>query len=202
MNNASQRRGAKRRGCRRNTRRTVGGDSVGYGFGGSTLPNVNNYGQVNTQQNCNAALRPGTLGGQDMAGATGLPGMRGGRYQFAGEVLPNGLVVSGAGSIPCEASRHNPLNAGTTTPTTNPISQSGGVAFLQETTAGYTQLASPGDAGVGRHSDGTPFMLNVPDGGRLGMSPACVKTGGRRKRVQRRRRTQRKRKGSKRTRKH
>lgn len=198
MNNASQRRGAKRRGCRRNTRRTVGGDSVGYGFGGQTLPAVNNYGQVNTQQGCNAAVRPGTLGGQDMAGATGLPGMRGGRYQFAGEVLPNGLVVSGAGSIPCEASRHNPLNAGTTTPTT----QSGGVAFLEETTAGYTQLGSAGDAGVGRHSDGTPFMLNVPDGGRLGMSAACVKTGGRRRRRAQRKTKRKSRKHRKGSRKH
>lgn len=50
---------------------------------------------------------------------------------------------------------------------------------LEETTAGYTHLRSAADAVVTQA--GVPVMFNVPSGGRLGESSACVKTGGRRK---------------------
>ena len=50
---------------------------------------------------------------------------------------------------------------------------------LEQTTAGYTHLRSGADAVVTQA--GVPVMFNVPSGGRLGESSACVKTGGRRK---------------------
>jgi hypothetical protein len=66
---------------------------------------------------------------------------------------------------------------------------SGGTA-LEETTAGYTHLRSGADAVVTQA--GVPVMFNVPSGGRLGESSACVKTGGGRKSSRKNRKSSRK----------
>jgi len=183
---------------RHSKRRIVGGDSGSYSFAMKPVyGGVPDSNQV-MREGCNAALRPGILGGQSQGSGQGLP-MRGGRYEFAGEVDPNtGVWTSGGSSIACEGSLHNPLNSGNGTPSTNLLlRQSGGMAGvdqaysggipLQETTAGYTHLADGGDASVGRFSDRSPFMLNNPVTGRVGVSSACLTTGGsRRKRSNKR----------------
>ena len=158
----------------RRMRRTSGGSSHSYSFGGPVAPGAPYAATVVGSGECNAAYRPGT---GLIASDSGLPGMKGGRYEFSGGVTPGGLVVSGGQSIPCERSNPSPLNSGSGL-------QSGGsapyeTAFLQEQNAGYTQLASGGDDGVIRGAGGSVNMINVPIQG-AGISPACVKTGGRR----------------------
>lgn len=174
---------------RRSKRRIVGGDSGSYSFAFKPVyGGVPDSNQV-MREGCNAAVRPGILGGQSQGSGTGLP-MRGGRYEFAGEVDPKtGMWTSGASSIACEGSLHNPLNSGYGTPSTNLLlRQSGGMASvqqaysggvpLQETNASYSQLGD--DASVGRLSDGSPFMIHNPNTG-VGVSAACLRTGGSRR---------------------
>jgi len=151
-----------------------GGQTQYYSFGAAVSPAAPGNAAV-----LKTDFSPVTAPGRGLTGsAGGLPMMKGGRYEFAGSVNPaNGLWESGGASIGCEASRG-------ATPTTSPIMrQSGGVApfpfALQETTAGYTQLAAGGQIPVG--GDGTPIMLHVPAGGRVGISPSCITTGGRRR---------------------
>jgi hypothetical protein len=106
--------------------------------------------------------------------------MRGGRYSFdlstsstfGGTPYTSGIpqVVS----IPCESARSNPLNA-----------QMGGVGGIDSAayvapTAGYTNTAS---TWVG--STGAPSMLQTPYDARI-LNPACMKTGGARRRTRRR----------------
>ena len=175
---------------RHSKRRIVGGDSGSYSFAMKPVyGGVPDSNQV-MREGCNAALRPGILGGQSQGSGTGLP-MSGGRYEFTGQVDPStGMWTSGGSSIPCEGSLRNPLNSGYGTPSTNQIlRQSGGMAGvdqaysggvpLQETTAGYTHLSDGGS--VGRLSDGSPFMLNNPVAGRVGVSAACLTAGGSRR---------------------
>ncbi len=61
---------------------------------------------------------------------------------------------------------------------------------LEQPTAGYTHLRSGADAVVTQA--GVPVMFNVPSDGRAGVSSACVKTGGGRRRRSRKGRKNRK----------
>jgi hypothetical protein len=158
---------------------------------------------VTPQSSCMAVDRPGMIPTPQTG--LGLPGMggggrrrrsrgskrrgqRGGRYSFdlgssstfGGTPYTSGIpqVVS----IPCESARHNPLNV-----------QMGGVggidsAFYSAPTAGYTNTPS---TWVG--STGAPSQLQTPYDARV-LNPACMKTGGGRRRTK----TSRKRKGSRR----
>ena len=158
------------------------------------------------ESSCMASVRPGTLADFSPAGTGGLPGMgggrrrmrkgtrgrrmrakrsrrrqRGGRYSFdlgsASTIAagtPWGTGIPQVMSIPCESARSNPLNL-----------QAGGVggidsAFYTAPTAGYSNTPS---SWVG--STGAPVQVQTPyDAGIL--NPACMKTGGaRRRRVKR-----------------
>ena len=140
------------------------------------------------QSSCMASARPGMIPTPTMG--LGLPGMgggrrrrgsrrkasrrkmRGGRYSFdLGTSATFGGTPWGSGipqvvSIPCESARHNPLNA-----------QMGGVGGIDSAayvapTAGYTNTAS---TWVG--STGAPSMVQTPNDARI-LNPACMKTGG------------------------
>jgi hypothetical protein len=157
---------------------------------------------------CLAADRPGTLVNFS-AGSGGLPGMGGGRRRMRGTRgkmvkrkgsrrqrggrygfdltssatfggTPWGSGIPQVMSIPCESARSNPLNL-----------QAGGVggidsAFYSAPTAGYTNTPS---TWVG--STGAPSMLQTPYDAKA-MNPACLTTGGgRRRRTKRNKRTKR-----------
>ena len=165
------------------------------------------------QSSCMAEVRPGYI--SNPGGGSGLPGMgggrrrrlrgskrrgsnrgskrqRGGRYGFdlsASSTFggtPWGSGIPQVMSIPCESARSNPLN------------QQGGVggvdsAFYSAPTAGYSNTPS---TWVG--STGAPSMLQTPYDART-LNPACMKTGGARRRG--RKGSRRSRKGSRRSRK-
>jgi citronellol/citronellal dehydrogenase len=162
------------------------------------IPGVDTGVSFKEVSSCMAADRPGLLSSYAPAGAGGLPGMggggrrrrgtrgkgkgkgsrrqRGGRYSFDLTASPTvggtpwGNGIPQVMSIPCESARHNPLNL-----------QAGGVggvdsAYYVAPTAGYTNNPS---SWVG--AAGAPVQIQTPyDAGT--MNPACLKTGGGRKR--------------------
>ena len=197
----------------RNTRRHRGGGlGQGYAFNPTPLVTGVDTGlSFKEVSSCMAADRPGMLSNYAPAGVGGLPGMggggrrrrrgtrgrkgkrgsrrqRGGRYSFdlTASPIPGGTPwgngIPQVISIPCESARSNPLNL-----------QAGGVggidsAFYVAPTAGYTNNPS---TWVG--AAGAPVQIQTPyDAGT--MNPACLKTGGGRKRRRgtRGRRTRRK----------
>ena len=186
------------------TRRLRGGGlGHSYTFGAPIVPNLDAGQTVVPQSSCMAEVRPGYISNPP-AGA-GLPGMggggrrrgkkrgrktqRGGRYSFDLSTsatfggTPGTSGIPQVVSIPCEAARHNPLN------------QHGGVggvdsAFYSAPTAGYTNMPS---TWVG--ATGTPSLLQTPYDART-LNPACLKTGGGRRRRGSKRRSRRR--GSKR----
>ena len=115
--------------------------------------------------------------------------MHGGRYGMSmtgDEFLalgPRGGMMATAERISCESGV--PPHVSQTTPTQPSVAMRGGGAlqlaptpFLQEQTAGYT--TSPSSFLT---ATGSPILLNIPAGGRMGV-PACEQTGGRRGRKQ------------------
>lgn len=200
---AKRHRGTKRRGTKRRGRGQRGGGAGigGYTFGGPITPGapVGNTAEVLPMDSCQAATRFGLVS-QSTGAGTGLPGMRGGkrrsrgtrrrpqrggRYGFdlSAPVAPAAPWAGGIPQvmrIPCEAARPNPLNA-----------QAGGAPggtgspYMTAQTAGYTNEPSPW---VG--STGAPSMIQAPYAAGT-MNPACLKTGGGKRRGRR---------GSKRTR--
>lgn len=121
-----------------------------------------------------------------------LPKQRGGRYtvDVGGAVLGTN-VFAPVNRIACEGSTPNPLNPGPHTPSTQPPllrgggrstrKQKGGVwgvdsAAYYAPTAGYGNTPSTWVS-----STGTPSMLQTPYAAGA-MNPACLKTGGGRKR--------------------
>jgi hypothetical protein len=104
--------------------------------------------------------------------------MVGGRWGFEQpEVVGSaGIALSARDHVPCEATRHNPLN------------QAGGVGgpdsmFYQAPTAGYTNVPSDRLGGAsGTLYDGrTPYLVQVPYEART-LNPACQTVGGGRRR--------------------
>jgi hypothetical protein len=181
----------------RNTRSHRGGGlGQGYAFNPVPLvPGADTGLSFKEVSSCMAADRPGMLSTYAPAGAGGLPGMggggrrrrrgtrgrkgrshRGGRYSFdlTASPIPGGTPwgngIPQVMSIPCESARHNPLNL-----------QAGGVggidsAYYVAPTAGYTNNPS---TWVG--AAGAPVQIQTPyDAG--AMNPACLKTGGGRRR--------------------
>jgi len=180
------------------TRKTRGGGlGQSYTFNPAPLINGVDTGlSFKPESSCMASVRPGTIVG-DVGGAGGLPGMgggrrrtrnknkkgsrmrrqRGGRYSFdlgspslIGAGPPWGAGIPQVMSIPCESARSNPLNL-----------QSGGVggvdsAFYIAPTAGYTNNPSTWLA-----STGAPVQIQTPYAAGM-MNPACLKTGGARRR--------------------
>jgi hypothetical protein len=186
---------------RRGTKKLRGGGlGQSYTFNPAPLvPGADTGISFKPESSCMASMRPGTIVG-GVGGAGGLPGMggggrrrskkgrratrgrkqRGGRYSF--DLGPASLIGAGppwgAGipqvmSIPCESARHNPLNL-----------QAGGVggvdsAFYIAPTAGYTNNPSTWLA-----STGAPVQIQTPYAAGA-MNPACLKTGGSRRRNRR-----------------
>ena len=194
----------------RNTRSHRGGGlGQSYAFNPAPLvPGVDTGLSFKEVSSCMAADRPGMLASFTPPGAGGLPGMggggrrrrgtrgrkargrkakrgtrrqKGGRYSFdlTASPIPGGTPwgngIPQVMSIPCESARSNPLNL-----------QAGGVggvdsAFYVAPTAGYTNNPSTWVA-----STGAPVQIQTPYQAGT-MNPACLKTGGgKRKRVKRR----------------
>jgi len=179
------------------TRRHRGGGlGNSYTLAPPITPGIDNGPGVTPQSSCMAVDRPGMIPTPQTG--LGLPGMggggrrrksrgskrrgskrrgqRGGRYSFDLSSsatfggTPWGSGIPQVVSIPCESARHNPLNV-----------QMGGVggidsAFYSAPTAGYTNTPS---TWVG--STGAPSLLQIPDDARV-LNPACMKTGGGRRR--------------------
>ena len=194
------------------TRRYRGGGlGQSYTLGAPLIPGVDTGINFTPQSSCMAEARPGMISTPTMG--LGLPGMgggykrrsksnkrksnkrksnkrksnkrksskqRGGRYSFDLSSsstfggTPWGSGIPQVMSIPCESARPNPLNV-----------QLGGVggvdsAFYAAPTAGYTNTPS---TWVG--TTGAPSMLQTPYDART-INPACLKTGGGRRRSKRR----------------
>ena len=196
----------------RTRRHRGGGLGQSYAFNPTPLiPGVDTGVSFKPESSCMAADRPGLLVNYS-AGNGGLPGMggggrrrrgtkgkkskgkksrkqRGGRYSFdlsASSTFggaPWGSGIPQVMSIPCESARSNPLNL-----------QAGGVggidsAFYSAPTAGYTNTPSSWVGGTG-----APVQIQTPYDARS-MNPACLTTGGGRKRSKRTKRS----KGTKRS---
>lgn len=203
--------------AKKSNRRTRKQNGGGWAFTGATIPGVNNYGQVNTPiGDCRAAPPPGYIAAP--YSQKGLPGMsggrrsrrnrrrtqRGGRYGFDLANPVPGAAAPWAGGIPpvqriaCEGSTPNPLNLGPHTPSTAPPAPSGN-SFLKMSggglgtdnlayyapTAGYANAPSRWVDSVG-----APVLLQKPYDAQA-WNPACVKTGGSRRRQRRNRKNTR-----------
>lgn len=170
------------------------------------------------------ATRKGRKGSRK--GSKKLRSQAGGRYGFDGSDLsgmgtPWGSARAAVEHVPCEASRAaipDSGAAGMLNKVGGPLwdgpvpSQRGGAypatasasdsAVYEAPTAGYTHLRNMGDSF--QTAAGTYEMINVPENARI-MSPACLKTGGGRRRSSRkdtRRKQKKSRKGRKGSRKH
>ena len=142
---------------------------------------------------------PGMSGGK-RRNASKLKKQSGGRYGFDGSNLtgvgaPWGSARASVEHVPCEASRSSVPDsgaAGMLNKTGGPLwdgpRQMGGAnpaiasalssAVYEAPTAGYTHLRNGADSI--QTSAGTLEMINVPQHARM-MSPACLKTGGSRR---------------------
>ena len=127
-----------------------------------------------------------------------LPKQRGGRYtvDVGGAVLGTN-VFAPVNRIACEGSTPNPLNPGPHTPSTQPpILRGGGKRSTRKQKGGvwgvdsaayYAQTAGYGNTpSTWVSSTGTPSMLQTPYAAGA-MNPACLKTGGGKRKGMRRR---------------
>ncbi len=142
------------------------------------------------------ALRLGSKAGRNVlrSGTKALkrfiPKQSGGRYtvDVGGAVLGTN-VFAPVNRIACEGSTPNPLNPGPHTPSTQPPIMSGGATRKQkggvwgvDSAAYYAQRAGYGmTPSTWVSSTGTPSMLQTPYAAGA-MTPACLKTGGGKKR--------------------
>lgn len=195
---------------KRNTRRQNGG---AYSFGASITPGlVNNYGQEVVAgpkliPDCGAAVKSDVMG---YSGPKGLPGLSGGKrrrnerksrkqtggsYGFvsaegAAPAAPWAGGLAPMTRIPSETANtitnpYNPtMNGGAMTLSPAPVGGDNQAYYAP--TAGYSNQAS---TWVG--STGSPSTVQVPYEARA-MNPACLKTGGGRRRSNKRRATTRK----------
>jgi hypothetical protein len=201
---------ARRSGKSRKLRRAMHGGGLGqsYSFGAPIVPGLGNSAEVLPMSSCLAATRPGMVstpttglglpgfsGGARRRGRRGSRGsrrsrrvrtQRGGRYSFDLSAPIAGGTPWGSGippvmRIPCEGSTPNPLNPGPHTPSTQPPMRGG--ASVAQDLAYYAPTAGYGNAPSGWvGSTGAPVLVQTPYDARA-MNPACLKTGGgRRKR--------------------
>jgi hypothetical protein len=201
----------RRRSHTRRAHRGGGAGQGGYTIGGPITPGfpIGNTAEIIPRQSCLAEVRPGTISFPTTG--LGLPGMsggarrryrrsrtqKGGRYTFdlSQQIAPAAPWAGGIPQvvrIPCEGSTPNPLNPGPHTPSTQPPMRGGAGALslgspsYYAPTAGYTNSPS---SWVG--STGAPSLLQIPYDARA-MNPACIKTGGgkrKRRNMTRRRRS-------------
>lgn len=211
-------------------RRQSGGDSAAYTFGPAVAPGAPYASSVIPTSACMATPRPGELVGYS-AGSGGLPGFAGGgrrgrggrrrrggrsrkQQQGGGYGTDVAAVTGGANPFApiyrtgCEGGSINtlPPSIQATQRGGRRRKQSGGVggidsAFYRAQTAGYGNQASTWVS-----SSGSPSLLQTPYDARA-MNPACLTTGGGRRRSGSRRRSRStkrakraKRKGTKRAR--
>jgi len=189
---------------------------AGYTFGQAVAPETPYAQEViggpKLTPDCLAATRPGlvgpisgtgglpgfaggsrqNLGSEGIAQALGSPVMKGGRYMVdVGQGPINGIGSAGPSSgmavisrIGCEGGLVNTSPPGALANPT-PLRQAGGVggvdsAFYTAPTAGYGNKPSDFVDSVG-----APVLIQQPYDARI-MNPACLKTGGRMRRVLRR----------------
>lgn len=196
-------------------RRQGGGGSGAYTFGAAVSPGAPYASTVVPTSACMAAPRFGELAGYNPPGRGGLPGFagggrrrrRGGRRSRKQQGGGYGTDVSATTGGPnpfapiyrtaCEGGSINtlPATAQAMQRGGKRRKQSGGVggidsAFYAAPTAGYGNTASTWVS-----STGTPSLIQTPYDARS-MNPACLKTGGGRRR---RGRGSRRRRGSKRS---
>jgi hypothetical protein len=150
-----------------------GGSGIGgYAFtGASIMPGLGNAAVNQPMESCLAAPRFG----ETTVTPGGLPGMVGGRYGFdlTSQITPGTPFLGGIPpvmKIPCEAATANPLN-----PQLGGAPGGVGSPFYTAPTAGYDNQPSSWTA-----STGAPVLLQVPYDAKM-MNPACLKTGGARK---------------------
>lgn len=199
------RRSGKSRKSSRTRRMRGGGLGQAYSFGAPIVPGLGNSAEVIPMSSCLAATRPGMVSTPTVG--LGLPGLsggarkrrgsgtrrrrlqRGGRYSFDLSAPVAGGTPWGTGippvmRIPCEAATHNPLNTGA------PM-RGGAAAGLGASSLAYVApTAGYGNAPSGWvGSTGAPVLIQTPYEARA-MNPACLKTGGgkRKRRVTYRRR--------------
>ena len=209
-NGRKTRKNGRKSNSRRSRKQQGGGEGAGWGFNpdASIGGTVNNPVSAAPITACRAALPTGYMSA-GYSGPKGLPGMSGGRKQSGGRYgmgppdgtvsgFPGGAGIAGTMALPCEASRSaippsgaggnlnrvggdlwdggkSPLLSGGAYPA---VATAANSEVYTAPTAGYTQLnGSP--AGVITTAAGTNLMVNFPADGRA-MSPACLKTGGRR----------------------
>ena len=199
-------------------RRQSGGDSAAYTFGQAVAPGAPYASTVIPTSACMATPRPGELVGYS-AGSGGLPGFAGGgrrrrrgglckrggrratrrRQQGGGYGTDVAAVTGGPNPFApiyrtgCEGGSINtlPPSIQATQRGGRRRKQSGGVggidsAFYRAPTAGYGNQASTWVS-----SSGSPSLLQTPYEARA-MNPACLTTGGGRRRSTKRRNTKRK----------
>jgi hypothetical protein len=200
----------KRRGGRHRSRKQRGGAGNAYSFGAPIVAGLGDSAEVIRMPSCQAVTRPGEIAGYPMSG--GLPGMSrsffgggkaarrrraatrrrrqaGGGYTFdlsASPMYGGTPYTSGPPEVlrtPCEGSVPNPLNPGPHTPSTQPPMRGGGSGGLGVDNLGYiapTAGYSNGPSGWVA-STGAPVQVQIPYDARA-MNPACLKTGGGRRR--------------------
>lgn len=164
------------------------GGLPGFGGGGRRRRNVS-FSLKNVKRTLNAAAR----GTRKFLRRLG---QRGGRYTMdtAAAYASGPNVFLPATRIPCEGSTPNPLNPGPHTPSSQPPlrggarrsrAQHGGVGGVDSAayyapTAGYSNQPSTWVS-----STGTPSLLQIPYEAKA-MNPACLKTGGGKRRNRKR----------------
>ena len=184
-----------------------------YLFGAAITPGtVNNYGQEviagpKLIPDCLAAVKPDTMG---FSGHKGLPGMGGGGKRRRSRKQSGGRYgfVSAAGAPPAGGPALGgpaPMQAiGLERAVANPYNpQAGGGALTGAPVGGDNQAYFAPTAGYGNQasswvgSTGSPAMVQIPYEARA-MNPACLKTGGGRRRSRRNHRNRRSRRSTRR----
>ncbi len=184
---------------KRATRKMRGGAGNAYSFGAPIVPGVDAGNEVLRMSSCQATPKgyevslPAKLGLPGFAGGgrrrrglrrkmrmTRRRTQRGGRYSFDLSYQPAPAAPWAGGipnvvAIPCEAARSNPLNP--------PLMRGGGLDLRYiAPTAGYGNQPSSWTG-----STGAPVMVQTPYEART-LNPACLKTGGGKRRSRRARR--------------
>jgi len=185
-------------------RKQSGGESNAYTFGAAVAPGAPYASQVIPVSACQAVSRPGEIMGYSPPGRGGLPGfagggrrykkwtlkqlkrlhkkkMRGGRYAVG---APLGEAATGQLTGPNVFLANQKLGCNYYGGSRRRKSQRGGASLLggpdlaayAAPTAGYTNNASTWVS-----STGSPVLLQQPYDART-MNPACLKTGGGKKR--------------------
>lgn len=199
-------------------RRQNGGDGNSYSFGAAVAPGAPYASEVVQGSACMAAARPGMISGYSPPGLGGLPGMAGGRRRSKRRGTKRskrskstkrskrtkrtkrrgtkrtkrqrgGRYMVAPAAYPADSSSGPNVFAPVIKGNSCESQIGGGADTLAYSapTAGYTNQPSPWVA-----STGAPVLIQAPYEARS-MNPACIKTGGGRKRGKRTKRSRAKR---------